>query len=90
MRSELVYQAQRHIPNRYLLTRVVTAATRRFHRPNTRLEETTNEVLVRVCQTNPIRSGASSSPGRSSSAETSRGANSPLVQLILQPLQCRD
>ena len=54
MRSELVYGATTYVPNRYLLTRLAAKATRRFHRPCTRLEETTNEVLDRFSHTNPI------------------------------------
>lgn len=55
MRSKLVFDAQRFVPNRYLLMGLVSVATRRFHRPNTRIEETTNEVLVRACQKKPFR-----------------------------------
>lgn len=59
MRSKLVFEAARSVPNRYLLMRVVSLATRRFHRPNTRIQETTNDVLVRVCRNNPFRTAAS-------------------------------
>ena len=54
MRSELVFAAMEHIPNRFLLTRVAAKATRKFHRPNTRIEETVNDVLARFKQANPI------------------------------------
>jgi len=47
MRSELVLAAMTNVPNRFLLTRLAAKATRKFHRPNTRIQETVNEVLVR-------------------------------------------
>jgi hypothetical protein len=47
MRSELVFAVMPHVPNRFLLTRLAATATRRFHRPNTRMQETVNEVLIR-------------------------------------------
>lgn len=59
MRSKLVFEAARSVPNRYLLMRLISAATRRFHRPNTRIEETMNDVLVRVRQNNPFRATGS-------------------------------
>ena len=50
MRSELVFGAMTHVSNRFLLTRVAAKATRRFHRPNTRIEDTANEVFERFAQ----------------------------------------
>ena len=47
MRSDLVFAVMPHIPNRFLLTRLAATATRKFHRPNTRIQETVNEVLMR-------------------------------------------
>ncbi len=49
MRSELVFGAMTTIPNRYLLTKLASKATRKFHRPHDRIQETTNAVLVRLC-----------------------------------------
>jgi hypothetical protein len=54
MRSELVFGAMAHISNRFLLMKLASKATRKFHRPNTRIEDTTNEVFVRVSRANPI------------------------------------
>jgi hypothetical protein len=54
MRSELVFGAMTHVSNRFLLTRVAAKATRRFHRPNTRIEDTTNEVFELFTRTNPL------------------------------------
>jgi hypothetical protein len=54
MRSELVFGATAHISNRYLLTGLASKATRKLHRPNTRIQETMNEVLVRFIRVSPI------------------------------------
>ena len=54
MRSELVFGAMTHISNRYLLTRLAARATREFHRPNTRIQDTTNDVFERFTRANPI------------------------------------
>jgi hypothetical protein len=48
MRSDLIYDALNPINNRYLLCQVVSKATRRFHRPTTRIQDTMNDVLLRV------------------------------------------
>ena len=48
MRSELVFAAERSVCNRYALCRLVSIATRTFHRPNTRVEETTDAVLRHI------------------------------------------
>jgi hypothetical protein len=54
MRSELVFRAMTYISNRYLLTRLAARATRKFHRPNTRIQDTTNDVFERFTRANPI------------------------------------
>jgi hypothetical protein len=54
MRSELVFTAVTYVPNRFLLTRLASTAIRKFHRPNTRIEETVNEVLERFALGSPI------------------------------------
>ncbi len=48
MRSDLIYSALNTVQNRYTLCQVAAKATRKFHRPNTRIQETTNEVLRRI------------------------------------------
>jgi hypothetical protein len=50
MRSELIYDALRTVQNRYLLCQVASKATRKFHRPNTRIQDTMNEVLERFAE----------------------------------------
>jgi hypothetical protein len=54
MRSELVFGAMKYVSNRYLLVRLTANATRKFHRPHSRIVETTNDVLVRFSQTDPL------------------------------------
>jgi len=53
MRSDLVFGALSHVSNRYQLCQLASKATRMLHKPNTRLQDTTNEVLVRFHSTNP-------------------------------------
>jgi hypothetical protein len=48
MRSDLIYDALDTVDNRYLLCQLVSKATRKFHKPNTRIQETMNDVLARV------------------------------------------
>ena len=47
MRSEIIYDALRTVQNRYLLCQVASKATRKFHKPNTRIQDTMNEVFER-------------------------------------------
>jgi hypothetical protein len=46
MRSELVFDAMAYVLDRFLLNRLVSKATRRFHKSNTRIQDTTNDVFV--------------------------------------------
>jgi hypothetical protein len=43
-----------YVSNRFLLTRLASKATRSFHRPNTRIQDTANEVFERFTHTNPL------------------------------------
>lgn len=54
MRSELVMGALAHIPNRFQLTHTAAKAIRAFHRPDTRIADTANEVLTRFSLSDPI------------------------------------
>ena len=47
MRSDLIYEAVSTVENRYKLCQLAAKATRKFHRPNTRIQETMNDVLHR-------------------------------------------
>jgi len=48
VRSELVFDAVHTLRNRYMLCQLASKATRKFHRPNTRIQDTTNDVLQRI------------------------------------------
>ncbi len=63
MRSDKVFEALHTLPNRYMLCQLASKATRRFHRPNTRIQETMNEVLDRIAQSDPEQVAAESAPG---------------------------
>jgi len=54
MRSDLVFEAMARVSSRYLLTKLVSKTTRKLHKPNTRIQDTTNAVFVRFSRTNPI------------------------------------
>jgi hypothetical protein len=54
MRSDLVFRATTNVSNRYLLAQVVSKAARKLHRSGTRMQDTTNDVLVRFSRANPI------------------------------------
>jgi hypothetical protein len=56
MRSELVTSALKHVPNRYLLTILAAKALRAFHKPNTRIAGTANEVFYRFSLLDPVAS----------------------------------
>jgi hypothetical protein len=58
MRSDLVFGALSHVSNRYQLCQLASKATRKLHKPNTRLQDTTNEVLGRFHTTNPEATAA--------------------------------
>ena len=53
MRSDLVFGALSHVSNRYQLCQLASKATRKLHKPNTRLQDTTNEVLGRFQFSDP-------------------------------------
>jgi hypothetical protein len=53
MRSDLVFGALSHVSNRYRLCQLASKATRKLHKPNTRLQDTTNEVLCRFQTADP-------------------------------------
>lgn len=53
MRSDLIYGALTHVSNRYQLCQLASKATRKLHKPNTRLQDTMNDVLVRFRETSP-------------------------------------
>jgi len=62
MRSDLVFGALSHVSNRYQLCQLASKATRKLHKPNTRLQDTTNEVLVRFHTANPGTAAPAAAP----------------------------
>ncbi len=60
MRSDLIFGALSHVTNRYQLCQLASKATRKLHRPTTRVQETMNDVLVRFHETKPMATSASS------------------------------
>jgi hypothetical protein len=56
MRSDLIFGALAHVTNRYQLCQLASKATRKLHKPTTRLQDTTNEVLVRFRYEDPAAS----------------------------------
>jgi hypothetical protein len=52
MRSNLIFGAMSPVKNRYMLCQLVSKATRKFHRPATRVQDTMNDVLHRFAATN--------------------------------------
>ena len=52
MRSELVLAAEHRLPNRCMLCRVLASATRKFHKPATGIEDTTDAMLRRIANAN--------------------------------------
>lgn len=57
MRSDLVFGAMKQVSNRFLLAKTAAQATRGFHKPGTRLQDTTNYVLMQIARANPIAQG---------------------------------
>ena len=92
MRSGLVFGALGQISNRYWLCRVATKATRKVHRPNTRLQDTINDVLERFREANPEAKMAKGTP-RTDSADWS-GSLTKLDEVDLlsdpPPVELRD
>jgi hypothetical protein len=65
MRSDLIFGAMTYVPNRFLLTGIAAKATRSFHRSNTRIADTANEVFERFAHVNPLAGVAVAGASRS-------------------------
>jgi hypothetical protein len=74
MRSDLVFGALSHVSNRYQLCQLASKATRKLHKPNTRLQDTTNEVLGRFQSNNPGASDATEEEDSAPHVERRRAA----------------
>jgi hypothetical protein len=73
MRSDLVFGALSHVTNRYQLCQLASKATRKLHKPNTRLQDTANEVLARF-QTNDPATAVAIEASAEQPVETRRAA----------------
>ena len=62
MRSDLVFGASSQVSNRFWLCRLTTKATRKLHRPNSRLQDTINRALIHFQQANPETGAARAAP----------------------------
>jgi hypothetical protein len=63
MRSDLIFGALTHVTNRYELCQLASKATRKLHKPNTRVQDTTNEVFDRFKDTVPMDASESEADG---------------------------
>lgn len=48
MRSQQVYHALVHVPNRFALCRITSVAMKKLHKAHTRPEDTINNVLTEI------------------------------------------
>jgi hypothetical protein len=48
MRTYLIFGALTHVKNRYQLCRLASKATRLLHKPKSRVQDTTNDVLIHL------------------------------------------
>lgn len=74
MRSELVFGALTHVRNRYELCQLASKATRKLHKPNTRLQDTMNDVLIRFREKCPAAPAASTQQDPASAPQQQRRA----------------
>lgn len=74
MRSDLVFKALSQVNNRYQLCQLASKATRMLHKPNTRLQDTTNEVLCRFETANPGTRTSGEAPAAAHTVERRRAA----------------
>ncbi len=79
MRSDLVFGAMKYVPNRFLLTGLASKAVRSFHNPNTRIQDTTNDVFERFKHVNPL-AGAPRAGNVQSFPCTAQGETHSVVQ----------
>ena len=54
MRSELIFGTMAYVSNRFLMVMLAAKATRKFHKPNTRIQDTTNDVFARLGRAEPM------------------------------------
>jgi hypothetical protein len=54
MRSDLIFGALKRVSNRFFLAKALATATRACHKPGTRIQNTTNDVLASFGCVNPL------------------------------------
>ena len=69
-RSELVFAALVHVPERYQLCQVTGKGARKLHKPNERMQDTVNQVLMILTAASPL-SAVPSAPKKIPSASQS-------------------
>jgi hypothetical protein len=62
MRAELTFKALARDSKRFLLCRKAATATRKLHRPNTRIQETMNNALEYLGGSKPMATAAVPDP----------------------------
>jgi len=75
MRSDLIFDAFTHVLNRYQFCGLAATATRQFHKPRSRIQDTMNDVLMRFSKSCPVHKSQAGhrlheSEGREALAET--------------------
>jgi hypothetical protein len=84
MRSDRVFEALHTLRNRYMLCQLASKATRKFHRPSTRIQETMNQVLDRIAGAE--RQAVLSEPENFAEAQRRAAENSlPRELQVFQP-----
>jgi hypothetical protein len=54
MSSDLVFEAMARVSDRFLLAKLVSKTTRKLHKPNTRIQDTTNAVFAHLSRDNSV------------------------------------
>src|ERR1700722_8690769 len=86
MRSDRVFYALQTLRNRYMLCQLASKATRKFHRPSTRIQETMNGVLDRIADSE--RQDILSEPENFAEAQRRGGLTAPPSCLVYLRLPC--
>src|SRR5258708_35076091 len=86
MRSDRVFDALHTLRNRYMLCQLASKATRKFHRPSTRIQETMNVVLDRIAGAE--RQAILSEPENVAEAQRRAAETSPPSCLVGFCLSC--
>jgi hypothetical protein len=80
MRSDLVTGAYKQVPNRYLLTCAAAKTIRAFRRPNARVANTANQVLLRFSSGDAFARDQSASFRKEPNCAVRVESDSPLIR----------